>query len=440
MRLLENNKIFDFIFKKAFKDYSLTKISSDALENTLKTFDKKEIGVYIHIPFCTGFCKYCTYTKFKWDEDKARKYTDSLKKELLNYSNLLKGSTIVDLYVGGGTPSLIEADVYSDILNILNDNFEFRAELSIEANPEDMSERKIDKLLNAGVKRISLGVQSLNPKYIKLLGRRYSLDTAKRAIANTLKANFELVNLDLLYSLPGQTIPELTEDLMEILSYGPHQITTYPLLADPSTKIFHEMQSGKIPKKTDGEKNREMFYTITDTLTKAGYIQDKAYIFSKGEKENYESTNIEMEGDYFGIGCGAYSCMGGLEYSNTHFLDEYIETVNSNSFTLPITLGKKLTQKEKMWKWFISRLCTFYVNEKDFKKAFDEELKKHFGMIYKTTNLLGITKNNGNGFEVTRKGKYIVNLAIWSFVQDVVCGMINTKCQTSPIIDGSEST
>jgi oxygen-independent coproporphyrinogen-3 oxidase len=432
MGFIENQRIYSFIMKRAFKDYLLSRIDDSILESTLTNFGKKDLGLYIHIPFCRGFCKYCPYTKFRWNRDKAEIYLKALKKEIMRYAAFVNGAKIIDLYVGGGTPSLLKGNDYQNILDLLKANFNLNADLSIEANPEDINERKIDELLNAGVKRISLGIQSLNPKYLKLLGRRYRVETAKKAIETTLSAGFEMVNVDLLYCLPGQNISELMEDIKGILEFGPPQITTYPLLPIPKTQIFKDLKSGKILPQPNRKKDKEMFYTLIDLLLAAGYRHDRIYIFNKEEKESYESTNIEMEGDYIGLGCGSFSCIGGLEYTNTHFIDEYIHLINSSSW--PITVGKRLSKEERRWKWFISRLCSFKVEEEAFKKLFAEEFNKHFGLISFLTNIFGIVKKNKNSIEVTQRGKYAVNTAIWSFVEDIVCN-INEKCQATPMPD-----
>ena len=426
MGFMDNQKTYSFILKRIFKNYSLSRIYTPILENVLDNFDKKDLGVYIHVPFCHGFCKYCPYTKFKWDQAIAKEYVVALNKEIMYYAAFLGGSKIVDLYVGGGTPSLLEGEHYQNILCSLQSNFELHADLSIEANPEDMVNGKSDKLLNAGVRRISLGIQSLNPKYLKLLGRRYSVEAAKKAIKTTLDAGFEMVNLDLLYSLPGQNLSELMEDVKGVLEFSPPQITTYPLIPISSTRTYQDLQSGRVLPTPDGKKDKEMFYAMTELLLSAGYHHDRAYIFNKTKKENYESTNIEMEGDYIGLGCGAFSCIGGLEYTNTHFLNEYISQINSSSWA--VTVGKSLSKREKMWRWFISRLCGFKIEEKLFKEVFGEEFNDNFGRISFFMNLLGITKRTMKGIEVTKRGKYAVNTAVWAFVKDIVC-KINEKCQ-----------
>lgn len=264
------------------------------------------LALYVHIPWCEKKCPYCDFNShtFKSPALPEQEYIATLKKNILHFKQLTNGRAISSIFFGGGTPSLFSAGAIAEILQIAEDNLTFtkNIEITLEANPGAIETNKFVEFKAAGINRISIGVQSFNDHSLKLLGRIHDSNTAKNAIKAALKANFDNINIDIMYALPEQNESMCLADLKTALSFGLPHLSWYQLTIEPNT----------------------MFYTKRPTLPKSSAMTDmeEAGIeyLTQHQMQRYEISawtnnmakkclhnyNIWQFGDYIGIGAGAH--------------------------------------------------------------------------------------------------------------------------------------
>ena len=228
---------------------------------------KKISSLYVHIPFCEHICSYCDFCKMFYNTELCDKYLDVLLKELEDCNINSKLKTI---YIGGGTPSCLNAYQLERFLFELNRCLDDEYEFSIEVNPENISEDKIKLLSKYGVNRVSIGVQTFNEKYLSFLNRKHTKEEIIKKINICKEIGFKNINIDLIYGLPNQTIDELNSDIDEFLKLDITHISTYSLIIEPNTKIYIENY-----KNIDEDLDYEMYNLICKKLKIFSKLQEK---------------------------------------------------------------------------------------------------------------------------------------------------------------------
>ena len=239
------------------------------------------VGWYVHMPFCRRLCPYCCFHSLQYSPNKVAPYIEAVKKEIQTYRDRLGKIKIGDVYFGGGTPSLTWEGVL-EVMEHIRSKFEMKGEFGFEANPEDVNAAMCRAVKQAGVSKISLGVQSFDSEILSGMRRGYDAKAVLRAIELLLGEGF-YVSIDLLHSLPGQQIPSLLNDLKIISRTGVHQISYYPLMLFSYTRWYHDVQKERITT-LPSRLEREMFYTVCDFLTANGYKQASCWEFTNGAR------------------------------------------------------------------------------------------------------------------------------------------------------------
>ncbi len=281
-------------------------------------------SVYIHIPFCSHKCLFCSFTIAVAQTSHSDDYLDRLAKEVGQY----QGVSVDTIYVGGGTPSMLSEDQLKRLMTVIKENFSLRAgcEITMEANPEGIDLSKAATLKELGFNRVSLGVQSLNERYLKFLGRRHDAPRAKNAYNILKQAGFNNVNLDLMYAFPSQTKQELEEDVCAIASLGSEHLSLYTLTIEPNSRFYAQAL-----KLDDDEKIAKDYQRVTEILGSYGF---KQYEISNFAKEGYQSRhnkNYWSGKEYIGLGMGAHGFMGNRRYWNTERLQEYLTKADARA-------------------------------------------------------------------------------------------------------------
>ena len=290
---------------------------------------KDELGIYIHIPFCKSKCSYCDFISYPNNVDKVEMYFNALEKELESYN--LEKYNITTIYIGGGTPSYVEAKYISKILNkvkiILANNLTSweNIEKTIEVNPGTINEEKLLIYKNAGVNRLSIGLQSTNDKLLKQIGRIHNYIDFINTYEITKKVGFKNINVDLMLGLPNQTIQDLKESLEEIIKLNPNHVSVYSLIIEEGTKIEKQISSGEL-KMLDDELERQMYWYVKNTLELNGYKHYEISNFAKNGYESKHNLNCWEQKEYVGLGIAAHSYINDTRYSNTENLEKYIDT------------------------------------------------------------------------------------------------------------------
>ena len=365
--------------------------------------DLDGIGWYVHMPFCRQMCPYCCFFSLMYSPDKAESYVEAVKKEIDAYRNQLGKIKVGDIYFGGGTPSLTWQGVIN-IANHIRSRFEVEGEIGLEASLEDINEKTCQQLKNAGISKISLGVQSFDNKMLGFMRRGTDTKSTLKAIELLLSKGF-YVSVDLMNCLPGQKISSLINDLETAARTGVNQISNYPLMLFSYTKWYHDVQNGKmaIP---DAKMEKEMFYTACDRLSDNGYKQASCWDFVNGGGTGSQYVTCTRD-ENIGVGLSAYTKLGGLFYVNTFSLKEYIKRVETD---LPIATGTVTPPERVMRRWFMMGLYRLRVERADFEKRFGVKIERVLGRFLLMLKLMGLIKEHPTYIEVTRRDMYWVSL------------------------------
>tara|TARA_B110000438_G_scaffold191943_1_gene183579 strand:- start:1148 stop:2308 length:1161 start_codon:yes stop_codon:yes gene_type:complete len=285
---------------------------------------RSKFSIYIHWPYCLSKCPYCDFnshiSKEKIDQNK---YTTLIKKELDYYSDIMSKKSVLSVFFGGGTPSLMEPSVIYNILNHIAKRFNFEnpIEITLEANPTSVESDKFRHYSDFGINRVSIGVQSLNDKALKNLGRNHTSKEAISAI-ETAHQYFKSISLDLIYCRPGQKKKEWEKELIQALALDTHHISLYQLTIEPDTMYEKLFRSGKLIL-PDEELSREL-YLITELLCK-NYSLFKYEIsnFSKRGHESVHNLNYWNSGEWIGVGPGSHSRIESQDNQRISIVNEY---------------------------------------------------------------------------------------------------------------------
>lgn len=297
----------------------------------------RELGIYIHIPFCVKKCYYCDFVSYTDENKNIEKYIETLLKELSQYE--LDQYNITTIYIGGGTPSSISSTYIVKILENIKKKLKNNKtnwqdiEITIEVNPGTVTKQKLLDYKKVGINRLSIGLQTTNNELLKKIGRIHTYEQFLETYKIALKIGFENCNVDLMLGLPEQTIQDLKDSLNKIIELQPNHISTYSLILEENTKLEKMVESGEV-NLPDEEKERQMYWYVKNTLELNGYKHYEISNFSKTSKESKHNLNCWEQKEYIGLGISAHSYINGVRYCNGSKIDKYIETIDRKDFGL----------------------------------------------------------------------------------------------------------
>lgn len=274
-------------------------------------------SVYIHIPFCKNICSYCDFCKLYYNGSFVTRYLNALINEI---QDKYLGEEVRTLYIGGGTPSALSVKELNYLFEIIHKfNLSNLEEFSFECNLEDITEELLTILKNNGVDRLSIGIQSFNPKKLEFMERNHSFDDAKDKFKLMRKMGFDNINIDFMYGIPGETLKDLKKDFDTILKLEPDHISAYSLIVEDNTKIANK---GVIP--IPEELDASMYEYICDKLNSKKYVHYEISNFAlKGHQCKHNLTYWNND-EYYGFGLGAHGYLGELRYENTRSFNTYL--------------------------------------------------------------------------------------------------------------------
>ena len=275
-------------------------------------------SLYIHIPFCNKICDYCDFTKLQYFRNFACKYLEALKEELNSYPI----KDLKTIYVGGGTPTALEDDLFEELLVIIDQYTSGVQEYTFEANPESLSLNKIKLLKSHGVNRVSLGVQTTDDKILQAVNRDHSFEQVKTAVKNLKNNGIDRINVDLILGLPHTSEKILRKDLENILSLNVKHVSCYGLTVNPHTVLFN-----KGFKEPEGDVLRQYYDIVEEILTKNGFVHYEVSNWAKPGYQSEHNLTYWRNEQYFGCGLGASGYLGEARYKNTVNLSQYLERV-----------------------------------------------------------------------------------------------------------------
>ncbi len=346
-------------------------------------------GLYVHIPFCRNKCPYCDFNSYAGREDKMEAYFSGLKKEAEEF----RGENICTVYIGGGTPSIADEKLVSDMLGGFYENFRIdkNAEITIEANPATLSESKLKAYLDCGINRISIGVQSFNDEMLKKIGRIHNADEAYEAVLLTHKSGFENISCDFMFALPGQTVQSLKADLEKAAKLPITHISCYGLKIEEGTQFYKNNI-----RPADEELYIKMYDRSVQTLEKYGFKRYEISNFAKNGLVSRHNMLYWQCREYIGLGAGAHSYINGRRYSNVRDIDEYLHNFPKENIEI-------LTERDKLVEKLIMGMRLSEGVEKDTVKQLGTE--KKLDSFIKN----GFVQENNEKISFTPKGINVSN-------------------------------
>lgn len=288
----------------------------------------KEIGIYVHIPFCKRKCHYCDFVSYSNKESKIEEYIQAVKKEI-ELQNIK--SLITTVYIGGGTPSYIDSKYIKDIMEeIKKKNISETAEITIEVNPGTVTLEKLKDYKETGINRISIGLQTTQDELLKQIGRIHKFDDFLDTYKMAKEVGFSNINVDLMLGLPNQRIKDLKESLGRIIELHPEHISVYSLIVEEGTPIANKIENGEM-ELPEEELERNMYWYVKNTLELSGYKHYEISNFAKPGYESKHNMNCWNQQEYIGIGLAAHSYRDITRYSNTEQIGEYIRNIEKGN-------------------------------------------------------------------------------------------------------------
>lgn len=283
----------------------------------------KELGIYIHIPFCVRKCLYCDFLSAPGSEEQKEQYVKALCREIREESESYVNYTVKTIFLGGGTPSLLSGQQLTRILKAVYECYQVvnDCEISMEINPGTVTEEKLISYKAAGVNRLSIGLQSTVDEELRMLGRIHDSKAFYDTYELTVKTGFNNINIDLMSAIPGQTLEswKLTLEKIIHLQPAPMHISAYSLIVEEGTPFFEQM-----PELPDEETEREMYKITGDLLGRAGYQRYEISNYARPGYECRHNCTYWERGNYVGFGIGAASLVENVRFSNTGVLEEYL--------------------------------------------------------------------------------------------------------------------
>ena len=298
--------------------------------------ESKELGIYIHIPFCKKKCYYCDFVSFSNKQNLAEDYIHTIKTEINNYfdnKKILENYNVTTIYIGGGTPSYIDEKYILEILELLenklkNNQTKFKdMEITIEVNPGTVNKEKLEQYRKAKINRLSIGLQSTNNNILKEIGRIHTFEQFLETYQMAKAVGVENVNVDLMIGLPNQTIEDIKISLKEVMQLNPTHISVYSLIIEEGTVIAQKIEHHQL-QEMDEELERNMYWYVKNTLELNGYKHYEISNFAKEGKEAKHNMNCWLQKEYIGIGVAAHSYLNGVRYSNSTEISQYITRIN----------------------------------------------------------------------------------------------------------------
>jgi coproporphyrinogen III oxidase-like Fe-S oxidoreductase len=405
---ISNNYNLDVTFEYGFFKKTIVKVASIYMRSKTKKFldfeyttksilppqanKNKKYLLYLHIPFCKTLCPYCSFHKFKFEEEKAREYFNTLRKEMDIVKAL--GYDFVSLYIGGGTTTILPEELVKTI-DYAKELFSIK-DISCEGDP--LIDDKLVALLSKKVDRLSIGVQTTNDEMLKKIKRYKKFGSSKIQLENISKAigKFPIVNIDLIFNLPSQTEQMLENDLDTILKLTPEQISVYPLMYSPSVKKRIEKNLGKLHNDSEVK-----FYNIILQTLQKKYNQISSWTFSKKDINTFDEYVVEYK-EYIGLGSGSFSFIEDTLYINTFSLEKYKKYVEQGNLSLE---RFKKYNKNDILKYQL--MLDLFSNNIDIKKY------KKNKVLFWLLKYLGIVKKDY--IQTTPFGKYLLLVLMKEF-------------------------
>ncbi len=389
--------------------------------------EEKEIGLYVHMPFCKQKCYYCDFVSYANKYNIVDRYIQCLKKEIIQYANenrimskhgLEPKYVIKTIYIGGGTPSSIDELYIINILQKIKENFQIKndAEITIEVNPGTVNKEKLETYREIGINRLSIGLQAVQDEILKSIGRIHTFKDFENTYKYAREVGFNNINVDLMINLPNQTLDNVKESVKAILNLKPEHISVYSLILEENTKLYEMVKSKQVALEPE-EVERQMYWYVKETLEKYKYIQYEISNFAKSGFQSQHNIDCWNQEEYIGVGIAASSFIENKRYSNISNLEEYMDNIESGMPNKNLILDEVLDFESKMNEFMMLGLRTIQgVDIKKFEQKFKINPIIKYCKILEKLNHEGLIEIDANNIKLSNKGIDLANIVWEEFV------------------------
>lgn len=363
--------------------------------------ESKHMGLYIHIPFCSRKCDYCDFVSYSMDYKAQQLYLDALFTEIDMVKRNFYDRTFDSIFIGGGTPSIVYEGFIASLARKIYSSFHFldKTEFTIEVNPSSFTKEKYFEYVQAGVNRISVGVQCLDEKLLREHGRIQSMENIDETFKLLKNSEFPNVNSDVMIGLPGQTKSSVMQTINYLMKQNVKHISTYTLQIEKHTMLYSKLKKGKISPVKD-EDMVDIYNKINKTLTKAGYCRYEVSNYAKpGFECKHNLKYWDDESSYLGLGVAAHSYIDGYRYYNTKRLDTYIDVMNEGKSAV---YSKEYVSNEehRIERIMLSLRTQKGLDLDKFKKDFNEDILRTRAEAIKKMTELGMIEIKDNYLKI----------------------------------------
>ena len=401
---------------------------------------EKTMELYIHIPFCVKKCNYCDFLSFPANEDTQRAYMEALLREVAYYGGKCRDYCVTTVYIGGGTPTCLAEDALVRLMEAVCHAFAVKedAEITIECNPGTVTERKLRMYRDAGINRISIGLQSANDDELRLLGRVHTYDQFLKTYDMARRSGFGNVNIDLINALPEQTAEGFSHTLQQVLRLKPEHLSVYSLMVEKGTP-FYDIYKFDVVKQQAGLRTvslptEDEVYRITKVtermLAEAGYRQYEISNFARPGFACRHNIGYWERENYLGLGLGAASLMENIRYSNIGELYPYMDESKrireglwqNETEELPATnmhaSAERITRKAQIEEFmFLGLRLTEGITRERFAACFGVEIEALYEDVMRKLEGSGLLAKRAGHIFLTEKGRDLSNYALAQFLQ-----------------------
>jgi len=383
------------------------------------------LGLYVHVPFCAAICNYCNFNRGLFDAALKERYIVALLTEIERAGNsspaLGAGPSTADtIFFGGGTPSLLEPEEIHAIVERCRQAFALApdAEITLEANPETVTPERLAGFRQAGVNRLSYGVQSFRDDELQRLTRLHSSARAEEAVALARAAGFDNLSLDLMMWLPQQTVSQWLESVDRLIDIGPEHASLYLLEVYPNAPLREAMARAQWSLAPDDDA-AEMYLQAMARLDAAGYTQYEISNVARKGRESRHNLKYWTDGEWAGFGCGAHSTRHGVRWKNRSSTDEYIAAVNAGA---PLACEeRRLSQEERVEEALFTGLRLVQgIDLKLIESRYGVDVWRRWGEELQPFLDQGLLLHDGNGLRLTRAGMLLAHEIMAVFISPTV--------------------
>ena len=403
--------------------------------------NKKKLEIYVHIPFCAKKCAYCDFLSFPGNMRMRREYTDKLLEEIRIQSSFVREYQVDTIFLGGGTPSVLDVTDITAIMGTLKEHYDIApdAEITIEVNPGTVKMEGLVAYREAGINRVSMGLQSADDTELRYLGRIHTYDEFLKSFQRVRMAGFTNVNVDLISAIPGQTPESWRNTLKKTAMLKPEHISAYSLIVEEVTPFYDrygghvEMESYEmspeerrhlmaLPDLPDEDTEREMYYMTRNCLAEQGYERYEISNYARPGFECRHNVGYWTGTGYLGLGLGASSYLEGCRFHNTSDFQSYVSAHLDDEAEFCQALRQDMEQlsvKSKMEEFmFLGLRLTRGVSVEGFITRFGQSIRNVYGGVIDKLEREGLLEHKNGYYHLTERGLDLSNYAMSLFLLD----------------------